>query len=120
MISILLFLQVAASTPALDDATLTENLIVTSQNMPGLPSDSAIRTRMRITYQGKRARHDRLEGFSSLIPVTNPNAYMIIDGVEGVFYVVDTIKKEFTKLDIAGLMEYAAGMMSVVERLEIS
>jgi hypothetical protein len=119
MISILLFLQVAASTPEPDDATLTETLITTTQNMPGLPSDSAVRTKMRVTYQGKRARQDRIEGLSPHIPSASPDAYVIIDGVEGIFYVVDTIKKEFSRLDFVEMLEDAAGLMSTMDGLEL-
>jgi hypothetical protein len=120
MIPILLFLQVAAAAPASEDATLTEMLIVTTHNMPGMSADSAMRTRMRITYQDRRARHDRLEGVSSIIPATSPDSYLLIDGTTATFYVVDSVRKEFSKLDLAAMMEGAAGAMSALEGLQFS
>ncbi len=123
MISILLSLQVAAAAPAptpMVDATIVETSVTTTSDAPGQAAGTGKASRMRMTIHGNSIRYDNLEGISAAIPTSSPNAYALVHGGGLTFYTVDTVKKEFSKIDFKAMAEEMSDAFAALESLNMS
>ena len=100
------------------EATVLE--IVTQVKADGpMPSGNADRSaRTRMTVLGDKIRIDPIEGSSPQILSTSGTAYSLsIRGVE--FYTIDTVKKEYSRLDLTEMKKMMSNAMSMLGQLQM-
>lgn len=114
---------VALSTQALGqagevEATAMEIVTHVKADAPmlGSPADRSARTRM--TVMGDRIRIDAIEGSSPQVLSTSASAYSLsVGGVE--LYTIDTVKKEYSRIDVAEMKKVMSNAMSMLGELQM-